>query len=118
MPNISDIIESIKNNPDPDAKVMWHLVQNGSDLSKPHEPDFAFSVTSEEEAQSICEVLSEMGFNVSIYSSDEEHTNFEVVGVAIMILELSVLNQLSTKFEEIAKQFNGEYLGWGAEVIN
>jgi len=112
-----DILEAIKNNPDPDAKVMWHLAQNGSDLSKPHEPDFAFSTINENDANSISGELSKMDFRVSIYGPDDKGKNYEVVAVAMMVLELDVLNQLSVKFEEIAKQFNGEYLGWGAEVV-
>lgn len=117
MKNQSDIIEAIKNSPDLDAKVMWHLAKEGSDLSKPHEPDFAFSANNEHDAKLIQNILIDMGFTVSIYLPDKNIQNFEIVAVAIMILELDVLNKLSIKFEEVAKQFNGEYLGWGAEIV-
>ena len=111
------LAETLKDNPDPDAKVMWHLIQHGSDLAKEHEPDFSFSASREKDAQDIAKELSGMTLKVTIYGPNKENPGFEVVGVKKMKLDLPTMQNLSKKFEEIANSYNGEYLGWGTEIV-
>ncbi len=116
MPTSIQVLQAIKGNPDPDAKVLWQLAKAGSDLSKVHEPDFAFTVLDKSNAHALAKELSEHGYKSTIYEPDDEYPHYEVVGVKRMVLELDLLNNISKDFEALANKHNGEYLGWGTEI--
>jgi Regulator of ribonuclease activity B len=118
VPTPPEIPESLRDSSDPDAKVLFHLAERGSDLTKPHKPDFAFFFPSEAAAKTAEWKLTEKGFDVSIYPPDAEHENCEVVAVKTFVPELHILNALSDEFEELATELGGEFDGWGAEVVD
>ncbi len=118
MPTPPEIVESLRENPDPDAKVLFHLSQAGSDLTKPHKPDFAFFFDSEAAAKAAEWKLAERGFETSIEPPDENHDRYLVVGVTTLIPTLATIQRLSEEFYALAEELDGEYDGWGAEAVD
>jgi regulator of ribonuclease activity B len=113
-----EIIESLRNNPDPNAKVLFHLAKQGSDLTKPHKSDFTFFFENETAAKAAEWKLSEPGFDVTIFPPDTEHERYEVMAVKTFVPELEELNKLTQEFEELAEELGGDFDGWGAEVVD
>jgi hypothetical protein len=118
VPTPPEIIASLKGNPDPDAKVLFHLAQAGSDLTKPHKPDFAFFFDSEAAAKTAEWKLAERGFETSIEAPDESHDRYLVVGLTTLVPTLARIQGLSQEFYELADELAGEYDGWGAEAVD
>ena len=108
----------MRDNPDPDAKVLFHLAQAGSDLTKPHKPNFAFYFSSEAAARAAEWKLSESGFEVTIEPPDENHERYLVVAVKTLVPTLETIQSLSERFSDLAEELDGEYDGWGAEAVD
>lgn len=71
MPTPPEIVESLRNNPDPDAKVLFHSAQVGSGLTKLHRPDFVFYFPNDTAAKAVEWKLSKDDFEVAIEPPDE-----------------------------------------------
>jgi regulator of RNase E activity RraB len=118
MPTPPDIVESLRDNPDPDAKVLFQLSQHGSDLTKPHRPDFAFYFPTEAAAKTAEWKLTAKDFEVRVELPDEDHEEYLVVAVTTLVPTLKAINALSEEFENLAEELGGEYDGWGAEAVD
>ena len=118
MPTPPEVVESLRDNPDPDAKVLFQLSQHGSDLTKPHKPDFAFYFPNEAAAKSAERKLSEMGFEVSVHPPDKDNEQYLVVAVKTIVPTLEAINALSEEFEDLAEELGGDFDGWGAEAVD
>lgn len=119
MANSPELLAKLSKSKDPDAMVLKEMVAQGADLSKVHEPDFAFEAVKEADAQAIAEALDSLGYDVRMYEpeSNGENPNYQVIGVRAMILDLAELNQLTKQFEALARENNATYDGWGAEIV-
>ena len=117
MPNSPELLAKLDRSKDPDAMVLKQMVAEGADLSKVHKPDFAFEAAKEVDAQAIAETLDSLGYEVKIYEPDEENSPYQVIGERAMVLDLAVLNQLTERFEALARANNATYDGWGAEIV-
>jgi hypothetical protein len=102
---------------DPDAMVLLEMEKIGADLSKPHEPDFAFEAAEESKAKALADELRALGYNVELYEPDDDNPNFQVAAKRSMVLDLKVLNRLTLEFEALAEKHNASYNGWGAEIV-
>jgi regulator of RNase E activity RraB len=118
VPTPADIVDSLRDNPDPDAKVLFHLAQAGSDLTKPHKPDFAFYFSSEAAARAAEWKLAERGFEVTLEAPDENHDRYLVVAITSLVPTLRAIQSLSDEFYDLAEELDGEYDGWGAEAVD
>ena len=118
MPTPPEIVESLRHNPDPDAKVLFHLAQAGSDLTKPHNPDFAFYFSSEAAAKAAEWKLVESGFEVTVEPPDENHERYLVVAVTTLVPTLKAIQGMSVRFHDLAEELDGEFDGWGAEAVD
>jgi hypothetical protein len=118
VPTPPEIVESLRDNPDPDAKVLFHLAQAGSDLRKPHKPDFAFFFDTEPNAKAAEWKLSERDFEVTLEPPNEFHDRYLVVAVATLVLTLDAVRQLPSDFYALAEELDGDYDGWGAEAVD
>lgn len=117
MPTPTDLLATLQDHDDPDALVLLEMAKAGSDLRKPHEPEFVFEAEGQSSAHAIANELCELDYEVRLYEPDEENPGFQVVAKRVMVLELQTLNQLSAKFEALAERFGASYDGWGAEVV-
>ncbi|MEJ5896014.1 ribonuclease E inhibitor RraB [Aquabacterium sp. G14] len=117
MPTPPELITALSRSTDPDALVLLHMAKVGADLRKPHEPDFAFDVPNKESAEALAQDLCQLDYEVQLYEPDDENPEYKVVAMTTMVLDLGVLNQLSSKFESLAEKYGASYDGWGAEVV-
>lgn len=117
MPTPPELLAALQENEDPDAMVLFQLAKMGTDLRKPHAPDFAFEVAGQANAEALAEELSRLDYDVQLYPPDDENPEYQVIAKQVMVLNLSVLNQLSVKFEALAEKYEASYDGWGAEVV-
>jgi hypothetical protein len=84
------MIAALEGNTNPDAMVLLQMVKNGADLTKPHEPEFAFEALEKARATAIGNHLRSLGYDVSLYGPDEDNPNHIVVAKCTMVLELNV----------------------------
>ena len=117
MPTPTALLATLQDNDDPDAQVLLEMAKAGSDLRKPHEPEFVFEVEDQASAHAIVNALCALYYEVQLYELGEENSSFQVVAKRVMVLELRALNEVSLKFEALAEQFAASYDGWGAEVV-
>ena len=117
MPTNPKLLAELKRSKDPDAMVLLQMVENGANLAKPHEPDFAFEMPSLETAKKIEAELYSEGYLVELFDPDMDNPTYQVIARRTMVLDLHALNQLSIQFEALAKRFGGIYDGWGAEIV-
>ncbi len=117
MPTPTALLATLQDNDDPDAQVLLEMAKAGSDLRKPHEPEFVFEVEDQASAHAIVNALCALDYEVQLYELGEENSSFQVVAKRVMVLELRALNEVSLKFEALAEQFAASYDGWGAEVV-
>ncbi len=117
MPTPPEIIATLEGNSDPDAKVLLQMAEIGADLTKPHEPEFAFEASTQTNAIAIGNQLSTLGYSVELYGPSDENPNYFVVAKCTMVLELNSLIQRSAHFEILAQQYSVSYDGWGAEIV-
>lgn len=117
MPTDHELLATLKRSQDPDAMLLVQLAEHGSDLAKPHRPEFAFEVPSEQAAREVASILAAQGYGVETFEPDEDNPAYLVIASRLMGLDLEVLSRLSREFEALAEKYRGSYDGWGAEVV-
>lgn len=117
MPTQKQLLARLKKSADPDAKVLVQLAKHGSDLAKVHEPDFALIIPSKKGALQAAATLKKRGFSVRVDRDESPDKGFWVVATREMTLELSILQKLSIEMQELAEEYDGDYDGWGAEIV-
>lgn len=117
MPTPSELIAALQGSEDPDAMVLLQMAKQGADLRKPHEPDFAFEVALQANAEAIANELARLDYDVELYLPDDECPDYQVIAKRVMVLELAVLNRISDDFEALADKYEASYDGWGAEIV-
>ena len=101
---------------DPDAKVISHLISNGSDPSKPHELDFFFYLPDRPSCESLAARLNASGFRTDVLEPDAD-SRWAIQAWIWLPLDYGRIRSLTRDFEQIATALGGEFDGWGAEVI-
>ena len=100
----------------PDAKVIKQLIEAGADLSKPHKPDFQFDFKDLEDARTVAEKLQEEGFASKIYAPQEGYPTYELIAEKEMLIEFTVIADLTDHLRKLAEGNNGKMSGWGTSV--
>ena len=117
MPTPPELLLTLQGNDDPDAMVLLEMAKVGADLSKPHEPDFAFEVAEQASAEALAKDLCALDYDVQLYEPDAESPAYQVIATRVMVLDLQDLNMLSIQFEALAAKYEAIYDGWGAEIV-
>jgi regulator of RNase E activity RraB len=117
MPTDKKLLAMLKKSADPDAKVLVQLAKHGSDLGKVHAPDFALVIPSEKSALQAAATLKKRGFSVRVDRDESPDNGFWVIATRKMMLELSALQQLAIEMQALAEEHDGDYDGWGAEIV-
>ncbi|MDI1301896.1 MAG: ribonuclease E inhibitor RraB [bacterium] len=117
MHNSEEIISQLKQSTDLDAMALVAMAEAGSDLSKPHSPEFSFQTDFKAVAEAIENELSNLGYGIVIYEPDDEAPYFEIEASCVMVLELEKLKNISAAFKALAAKYRASYDGWGAEVV-
>jgi hypothetical protein len=101
--------------PDKDAATLEQLVTAGSDLSRPHTPEFFLYLPTEASAQAVAARYTAVGFIADVHHAPKG-SDWSCVLKKAMVLTPDTLRQLRREFTEVAAAHGGEYEGWGAEV--
>ena len=99
------------------ARVLVEMAKAGSDLRKPHEPEFVFEVEDQRRAHALAEELCSLDYEVGLYEPAEESPVFQIVAKRVMVLEIEAINKLSAEFDALAERHEASYDGWGAEIV-
>jgi Regulator of ribonuclease activity B len=118
VPTPREIIESLRENPHPDAKVLFHLAEVGSDLTKPVKPDFALYFSNETAARAAEWKLTDEGFEVTVEPPHDNHEQYLVIAVITVVPTLEAIRSLSERFHDLAEELGGDYDGWDAEAVD
>ena len=118
MPTSPEIVDSLRENPDPTRRCSFTYRKMVLISPKPHKPDFAFYFPNESAAKAAEWKLNERGFEVTVEPPDENHEQYLVVAVTTMVPTLSAINALFDEFENLADELGGDYDGWGAEAVD
>ncbi|MEI6022415.1 MAG: ribonuclease E inhibitor RraB [bacterium] len=99
---------------DPDEMVLSHLIKAGSNITKPHTIDFFLYFTTQEDAEKAKVVLQKEGRIIEIKTTQPPYITCQIV--IEMKPNLQILQNIRQEFQQIAKQYNGMYDGWGTEI--
>lgn len=95
-------------------RVLKSLDEHGDDRAAPHKLDHRVYLTQNGQAQQFIDQISAMGFQLEGHSANDEG------GVAVDFFRTDVLeniDEVTGQLEDLAKEFGGDYDGWGTEVI-
>ena len=100
-----------------DVEILRQLKKAGSDLSKPHFPEFLFDFPSEAAAQEAVTKIKALGFDAEI-TPPAPGRQWPVRAQKSMVLTDDVLKRTRYQFDRIARAGQGTYDGWGAPAIS
>ncbi|MHA3098772.1 ribonuclease E inhibitor RraB [Acinetobacter brisouii] len=101
---------------DENGNLLWQMVEDGSDLTEPYEVEFSMAFEHKEQAEKCALNLLHQEQKISLYQEDQhtDQENLWILNVHInMILEYQDVVDLEEWFTKIAKEFGGQYDGWG-----
>jgi hypothetical protein len=101
--------------PDKDEATLEQLAKAGSDLSRPHTPEFFLYLPTEGSAQAVAARYTAAGFTADVHHAPKG-SDWSCILKKSMVLTPDTLRQLRQEFTEVATAHGGEYDGWGAEV--
>ncbi len=101
---------------DPDQQVLDQLKKAGSDLAKLHNIEFFLYFPTEDSANRAAEDIRKVGCNVKVELGADK-TSWLCFAKKEMIPKHSELVKLRKRYNEIAQKLNGEYDGWGTEIV-
>jgi hypothetical protein len=99
-----------------DGKTLAQLAKAGSDLRKPHDIDFFFYFPTQDAAEKAAPKLVALGLSTKIDRA-AKGPDWVIHGNKTMIPSEAELQKLRRMFDEIAATQNGDYDGWGTEVV-
>jgi len=105
-----------KDEPDLDQQVLDQLKKAGSDLSKPHNIEFFIYFPTEASANDAVKDIKVEVDNVKVQLGADKK-NWLCFATKRMVPDHDKLVALRKRFNEIAHKGNGEYDGWGTEVV-
>jgi hypothetical protein len=92
------------------------LEEAGSDLSQPHPLEFTFYFASRDTATAALPDLQARGYTAGLW--DPQGGKWRVVAVREAVPTLESLAGFEAEMEEVASAHEGEYDGWGSEVVD
>lgn len=102
---------------DIDAIVIKQLKNAGSNTSKPHLIEFFLYFSSKENANQCAQKLMAEDFQVE-NTYNAEYKTWLCLAKKRMIPQLKTLQELRQKFDKMGVELEGDYDGWGSEVVN
>jgi regulator of RNase E activity RraB len=105
-----------KQEPDPDQQVLDQLKMAGSDLSKPHNVEFFLYFPSENVAQRAADAIRAEVHAVRVRRGGDTSA-WLCFASKQMVPRPEELVRLRNRFNEVARKYDGEYDGWGTEVV-
>jgi len=112
---ILDLFRS-KQKADLDQLVLVQLRKSGSSLSRPHNIEFFLYFPTQSVAEKAGVNIRDAGFEVEVKRAAQGES-WLCFATKTMIPALSDLHRIRRNFMVLAVSMNGEYDGWGTEVV-
>ena len=97
---------------DDNGNVLWQMAEDGDDLTVAHEIEYSIAFKSQEIAEKCALFLLAEEQKISLLQ-DEENNEWFITIYVYMEPDYSDIVDLEEWFTKIAKDYNGEYDGWG-----
>lgn len=97
---------------DDNGNVLWQMAEDGDDLTVAHEIEYSIAFKSQEIAEKCALFLLAEEQKISLFQ-DEENNEWFITIYVYMEPDYSDIVDLEEWFTKIAKDYNGEYDGWG-----
>jgi len=101
----------------PDESVLIQLRKVGSKLALPHDIEFFFYFPSQAIGENAAEKIRAMGFEVTVNRASQGDS-WLCLATKRMIPDLQALEEIRVAFTALAGAMDGEYDGWGTEVVS
>jgi len=101
---------------DRDQQTLHRLAEVGSDLSKPHEIEFFLYFPDEERARAAAADIDEQ-FKVEVDLAADGGGQWLVLATRTMVPTHEAMLEVRRRFEALAAEGDGEFDGWGTEVV-
>jgi len=105
-----------KTAPDLDQQVLDQLKKAGSDMSKPHNIEFFLYFENQEAADRAAKEVEQDVENVKVQRAANDSA-WLCFATKRMVPDHEELVRLRKRFNSIASESQGEYDGWGTEVV-
>jgi regulator of RNase E activity RraB len=112
---ILDLFRS-KQKTDLDQLVLVQLRNSGSNLSKPHKIEFFLYFPTHSVAERARLDIRDAGFEVEVRKA-AQGDSWLCFTTKTMIPALAELHRIRQNFMTLASSMNGEYDGWGTQVV-
>jgi len=112
---ILDMFRS-KQKADLDQLVLVQLRKSGSNLSKPHSLEFFLYFPTQSIAESASLKIRQDGFEVEVKKA-AQGDSWLCFATKTMIPVLTDLQRIRQNFVELADSVDGEYDGWGTQIV-
>ena len=100
-----------------DLEILKQLKKAGSNLSKPHFPEFLFDFPTEAAAKEAVEKIKQIGFEAEV-PPPMPGRQWPVRAQKSMVLSEDAMKRARYQFDRIARAGGGTYLGWGAPAVS
>ena len=97
---------------DADGDAIRRVIEDGADLTKPMEIDFAVAFPTRDAGTRFQRALGDKGFRTSL-EHDEGGTTWTCYCAKTMMLTYGSVTGVQGELDEIAKAFGGQIDGWG-----
>jgi regulator of RNase E activity RraB len=112
---ILDLLRS-KSKKDLDGSVLVQLRKTGSNLSKPHSVEFFLYFPTKAAAETAASSIRNAGFEVTVKRA-AQGDSWLCFATKVMVPELSDIQRIRQDFTALATSLNGEYDGWGTQIV-
>src|SRR5947209_14169101 len=99
---------------DADGDALRRLVEEGNDLTKPMHIDFQVAMPDEPAAKRLAEIVSKLGYTVSIYPSPECSLPWTCECSTRMLATYDGIMAVQKELAELGAPFGGRPDGWGS----
>jgi hypothetical protein len=102
-----------------DAKLIERLRAAGTDPFQPHDVDFFMAMPSEAAGRTVAAILETEGYRADVKPAPDNPGDHPFSLHFTKSLRLSVpgMQELTARFQALAKEHGGHYDGWSAEVV-
>jgi hypothetical protein len=111
------MLHRIGSNTQPDVQVLRRLRKAGSDLTKRHPIEFFLYFPSRESRDRIASTLQAQGFSMQAGENLKSAKSWSIVATGSMVPTAPELVCLRAELGALAAAENGDYDGWGTEVV-
>jgi regulator of RNase E activity RraB len=103
---------------DATGDALRRMLDDGADLSKPHEIEYFVAIPNEAAGEHVASAASQIGFTVDVSKDDDDGPDWTCCCTKLMVPDHAAITSTEILLDSIAKQVGGEIDGWGAFSVS